>query len=81
MSAFWAFEIWNTTITSDHDLAFRAVPPTLFIGMASGGAALIFGSRFWFQGRWRWAIAATIVGWLLVYVAMQVCFQLVPDAA
>jgi hypothetical protein len=81
MSAFWCYEIWHTTISSDHDVAFRSVPPVLFCGMALGGSSFILASRRWLRGYWRSAVAATIVGWASVYVAFRIAVLLVPEAA
>ncbi|TWT72605.1 hypothetical protein [Crateriforma conspicua] len=81
MSLFWLYEIWNTTISSDHEMAFRSVPPVLFTGMALGGVSFLFAFRRWLSGRWRSAILTSVFGWFLVYAAFQIAVYLVPDAA
>ncbi len=81
MSVFWGYQIWATTISSDLDLAFRLIPPILFVGMAISGVSLIVGSRNWMRGNWKIAVASTMIGWGFVYGAYRIAAFLVPDAA
>lgn len=81
MSAFWGYQVFDTTIDSEMDTAFRLVPPVLFVGMSVSGSAFILGSRYWIRGRWKIAVASTMLGWGFVYGAYRIAAFLVPEAA
>lgn len=78
-SAFWAVQIWLITISSDDELAFKLVPPILFVGFVLAGIVLALSSRWWMRGRWYRASLAFVANSMLVTGTLQVATWLAPE--